>query len=337
MVAPYTRGDGDERRTSTTEPDDAALSDMDPAAFRAAAHVVVDLMADYLRDVERLPGLPAVEPGSLAPQFTARRPTRPSRSRRSSPTTATRSSPTSRTGSTRASWPTSRAPRRLRGSSARCSRPPSGRTRCCGGRRRSATELEEVVVDWLRDGSRPARRRSTACSRTRPRRRRSSRSPRPARPRGPDASRDGLAGPRRAAPPRLRLGRGAQLDRQGGHDARYRSRDRAAHRRRRPRVRDGPDGTGDGHRRGSRGRATSRPRSWRPSGRPRSTADRSRRCHRGHRRARGAVASRRRGVRRRRRAHLPDRRGRSTAGSAPTRSSSTRTSGCSRRSTRRCS
>ena len=34
----------------------AGLADMDPDAFRAAAHRVVDLMADYIEDVERHAG-----------------------------------------------------------------------------------------------------------------------------------------------------------------------------------------------------------------------------------------------------------------------------------------
>ncbi|HEY3336855.1 MAG TPA: pyridoxal-dependent decarboxylase [Candidatus Limnocylindrales bacterium] len=45
----------------------SGLNDMDPEAFRAAAHVVVDRIADYLRDVERYDVLPAIEPGSIAP------------------------------------------------------------------------------------------------------------------------------------------------------------------------------------------------------------------------------------------------------------------------------
>ena len=43
--------------------------DMDPAAFRAAAHAVVDVMADYLEGVEGRPVFPAIEPGSLRPLF----------------------------------------------------------------------------------------------------------------------------------------------------------------------------------------------------------------------------------------------------------------------------
>ena len=47
----------------------AGLGDMDPTTFRAAGHRVVDLMADYLEDVERHPVLPRIEPGSVAAMF----------------------------------------------------------------------------------------------------------------------------------------------------------------------------------------------------------------------------------------------------------------------------
>ncbi len=50
---------------------------MDPAAFRAAAHAVADLMADYLERVESYPVFPPVEPGTLAPRFPAAPPERP--------------------------------------------------------------------------------------------------------------------------------------------------------------------------------------------------------------------------------------------------------------------
>ncbi|MGZ8527237.1 MAG: pyridoxal phosphate-dependent decarboxylase family protein [Candidatus Limnocylindrales bacterium] len=53
------------------------LGDMEPAAFRAAAHAVVELMADYLEGVERYPVLPAIEPGSLRPTFPVAPPERP--------------------------------------------------------------------------------------------------------------------------------------------------------------------------------------------------------------------------------------------------------------------
>jgi aromatic-L-amino-acid decarboxylase len=42
------------------------LADMDPESFRAAAHRVVDLMADYLVDIETHDVLPAIAPGSVA-------------------------------------------------------------------------------------------------------------------------------------------------------------------------------------------------------------------------------------------------------------------------------
>jgi aromatic-L-amino-acid decarboxylase len=45
------------------------LADMDPEAFRLAAHAVVDLMADYLAGVERYPVFPPIEPGTLGPLF----------------------------------------------------------------------------------------------------------------------------------------------------------------------------------------------------------------------------------------------------------------------------
>ena len=42
---------------------------MAPAAFRAAAHRVVDVMADYLETIEERAVFPPIEPGSLAPLF----------------------------------------------------------------------------------------------------------------------------------------------------------------------------------------------------------------------------------------------------------------------------
>ena len=51
--------------------------DMDPAAFRAAAHAVVDVMADYLEGIEARPVFPAIEPGSLRPLFPTAAPEAP--------------------------------------------------------------------------------------------------------------------------------------------------------------------------------------------------------------------------------------------------------------------
>lgn len=53
------------------------LNDMSPAAFRAAAHEVADLVADYLEGVESYAVLPAIEPGSIAPLFAAHAPEGP--------------------------------------------------------------------------------------------------------------------------------------------------------------------------------------------------------------------------------------------------------------------
>jgi aromatic-L-amino-acid decarboxylase len=53
------------------------LLDMDPEAFRAAGHAVVDLMADYLASVEDFAVFPSVEPGSIAPSFPTAAPEAP--------------------------------------------------------------------------------------------------------------------------------------------------------------------------------------------------------------------------------------------------------------------
>ncbi|MGH2464889.1 MAG: pyridoxal phosphate-dependent decarboxylase family protein [Candidatus Limnocylindrales bacterium] len=44
-------------------------ADLDAPTFRAAAHQVADLIADYLEGVESFPVFPAVEPGSIRPLF----------------------------------------------------------------------------------------------------------------------------------------------------------------------------------------------------------------------------------------------------------------------------
>jgi aromatic-L-amino-acid/L-tryptophan decarboxylase len=55
----------------------SAHGDMDPATFRRVAHAVADLMADYLAGVENLPVMPDVEPGELRRAFPAVPPERP--------------------------------------------------------------------------------------------------------------------------------------------------------------------------------------------------------------------------------------------------------------------
>ena len=53
------------------------LNDMDPDAFRAAAHSAVDIMADYLAGIRDRSVFPPVEPGSLRPLFAATPPETP--------------------------------------------------------------------------------------------------------------------------------------------------------------------------------------------------------------------------------------------------------------------
>jgi aromatic-L-amino-acid decarboxylase len=53
------------------------LLDMDTAAFRTAAHTVVDIMADYLEAIESRPVFPMIEPGTLRPLFPAAAPESP--------------------------------------------------------------------------------------------------------------------------------------------------------------------------------------------------------------------------------------------------------------------
>ncbi|MFL5679765.1 MAG: pyridoxal phosphate-dependent decarboxylase family protein [Chloroflexota bacterium] len=55
----------------------SGLTDMDPEAFRAAAHDVVDRIADYLAGVERFAVFPNIEPGAIRPLFSATPPEAP--------------------------------------------------------------------------------------------------------------------------------------------------------------------------------------------------------------------------------------------------------------------
>ena len=67
MVPGVHAGAGVGTLTSRDVPD--AHNDMAPAAFRAAAHRVVDIMADYLENIEEHAVFPRIQPGSLAPLF----------------------------------------------------------------------------------------------------------------------------------------------------------------------------------------------------------------------------------------------------------------------------
>ncbi len=60
-----------------TEAQRTGCGDMEVEAFRAAAHAVVDEIADYLAAVERFPILPSVDPGTIAPSFPAEPPEAP--------------------------------------------------------------------------------------------------------------------------------------------------------------------------------------------------------------------------------------------------------------------
>ena len=55
----------------------AGLTDLDPHAFRAALHAVADTMADYYARVEDFDVFPGVEPGSIGPLFAPAPPTDP--------------------------------------------------------------------------------------------------------------------------------------------------------------------------------------------------------------------------------------------------------------------
>ena len=62
--------DSSNRSADPARPDQqqlTGLNDMDPAAFRAAAHATVDIMADYLEGIRDRPVMPEIEPGSIRP------------------------------------------------------------------------------------------------------------------------------------------------------------------------------------------------------------------------------------------------------------------------------
>ena len=66
-----------EPETGPTEEQRTGLTDMSPADFREAAHRVVDVMADYLDTLEERAVLPPIEPGSLRDHFPATPPETP--------------------------------------------------------------------------------------------------------------------------------------------------------------------------------------------------------------------------------------------------------------------
>ena len=66
-----------DRRATTVATETPEYGDMSPAEFRAAAHVVADLMADYLESIESRDVFPKIEPGSLRPLFPASAPDDP--------------------------------------------------------------------------------------------------------------------------------------------------------------------------------------------------------------------------------------------------------------------
>ncbi|HEX7497555.1 MAG TPA: pyridoxal-dependent decarboxylase [Candidatus Limnocylindrales bacterium] len=76
----------DTTQASATGPTDAPVldeqqlvgsNDMDPAVFRAAAHAAVDIMADYLEGIGDRPVMPQIEPGSIRPLLPAGPPEMP--------------------------------------------------------------------------------------------------------------------------------------------------------------------------------------------------------------------------------------------------------------------
>jgi len=65
------------RKPDPPPPEDRTLGDMPPAEFRAAAHDVADLAADYLDRLESYPVLPQLVPGSIRAQLPSAPPARP--------------------------------------------------------------------------------------------------------------------------------------------------------------------------------------------------------------------------------------------------------------------
>ena len=68
---------GERAASAPSEAQLTGLGDMDAAEFRAAAHAAVDRMADYLESVASRPVLPPIEPGSLRGLFPVAAPEAP--------------------------------------------------------------------------------------------------------------------------------------------------------------------------------------------------------------------------------------------------------------------
>ena len=293
-------------RSVAAKPEDppdwaAGDSDMDPDAFRAAAHAVVDLMADYLRDVERYPVFPPIEPGTLRPLFPASAPDGPEAIEAILADYRALIEPNAthwqHPGFLAYFGTTASGPGILGEmlTAALGQNPMLWRTSPIG------TELEEVVVGWLREALGSARdvrwadhRHRVDLVAHRPCRRASG----GRRRRGGGRSRRTTGG---EADARLRLRGGALVDREGAHDPGARA-SRPGPRRDERAVRDG----GSGPRGRDRGGPLSRHQADRDRRHGRDDLvdlGRSGRGDRRRRRPRRAVAARRRGIRRSRGAH----------------------------------
>jgi hypothetical protein len=98
----------------------SGLTDMDPDEFRAAAHQVVDVLADYLAGIESRAVFPAIEPGTLRPGFPSTPPVDPEPLARILADYEAMIQPNATHRQHRGSWRISGRRRPVPGSSARC-------------------------------------------------------------------------------------------------------------------------------------------------------------------------------------------------------------------------
>ena len=240
---------------------------MDPEAFRAAAHRVVDRIADYLADVEAYAGPPADRARVHRRRVPARR-ARRARSRwtRSSRTSTASCSRTPPTGSTRGSSPTSRRSASGAGMLGEFLTAGLGQNPMLWRTSPIGTELETVVVGWLRQalglpdafGGLLTDTASTSTLIALAAAREAA---------GLDASAQGLADRDDiGSAAGLRLRRGPQLDREGVHDAGPRAGRRREGPGQRP-LRDGRRGAPSGRSTRTAPPAPGPSRSSRPSAR----------------------------------------------------------------------